>query len=704
MGSNVPGSLSELDFATVTALTSKQISRSLNYYAPANQGLNGLQPSAPLLAQPGNPTLLEVGLPIKELSYVAEASRRTKDPVYGSHRWWARRPPLVMRGLLLASALSSTVNHETFWTAFSSDQQPLTGLRIHDPFLGGGSTLVEAARLGAESSGTDIDPLAVELTKHELETVDAGLLHEAVFHLTNFLENKARLFYDDGHGEWTPVHFFYLHEVSCPSCSCSSPLYKDVILARGSGKDGSVIRDTAIVAFCPICYSIHQLSRLDRKELRCCNKRFRLEDGNYAKGKFICPHCKSASSHSELQTGTAPLRLLAVEETATKKPRRIRAPDEQDLSRLERALLYLDDSREELQLPTQEFSTNRQEAKPVSFGLKKVVDLFTSRQLILFGNAFNWLNLSDYPAPVKRALSLGISSSLTTNNLLCGYARDYGRLAPLFSVRSYSIPTIPVELNAFHPSAGRGTIYRHLARIEKALTNNHQRHTWSVSKQKVEKFQSTHDHRSDSSDVACLPSSLLCKSDQPDVDICIFDPPYFDFIAYSELSEFYRHWLDLPDPPGNPLLPSQNDPVESFAQGWASNLAPVIERLKPGRLMAFTFHSTSRSAWDAVAIGLDRLQLTITAMWPVKTDTHMGHHTAEGNCEWDIVVVCRRSFECEPVDCNIVVESWVESVDPIRIRKSDRVSMEMAVDMAKTMFGRVKSDLSTSLLRRGRSL
>ena len=122
----------------------------------------------------------------------------------------------------------------------------------------------------------------------------------------------------------------------------------------------------------------------------------------------------------------------------------------------------------------------------------------------------------------------------------------------------------------------------------------------------------------------------------------------------------------MPTLAGNPLLPDFTDPVGSFAEQWVANLGPVLARLKPGRLMAFTYHSRSRSAWDAVGIGLDQLQLRITAMWPVKTDTHMGHHINEGNCEWDIVVVCRREAECEPIECNLSVEAWADVVNPIQ--------------------------------------
>ena len=41
---------------------------------------------------------------------------------------------------------------------------------------------------------------------------------------------------------------------------------------------------------------------------------------------------------------------------------------------------------------------------------------------------------------------------------LCGYATDYGRLSPLFSVRGYSLPALAVELNPLNLKSGRGTI------------------------------------------------------------------------------------------------------------------------------------------------------------------------------------------------------------------------------------------------------
>ena len=77
-------------------------------------------PAALTMARPGMLTLLEAGLPIRELSLLAAADRRSIDPVYGAHRWWARRPPAIMRGIVLAAALSADAPIYKFWSAFAS--------------------------------------------------------------------------------------------------------------------------------------------------------------------------------------------------------------------------------------------------------------------------------------------------------------------------------------------------------------------------------------------------------------------------------------------------------------------------------------------------------------------------------------------------------------------------------------------------------
>ena len=171
-------------------------------------------------------------------------------------------------------------------------------------------------------------------------------------------------------------------------------------------------------------------------------------------------------------------------------------------------------------------------------------------------------------------------------------------------------------------------------------------------------------------------------------DICVFDPPYFDFIAYSELSEFYRGWWAKHELGGTPLTPDADDPVGSFGKTLAEELKPMVDALQVGSPLAFSYHSAAREAWEAIAVALDRLDLVVTALWPIKTDSHMGLHADDGNCEWDLIVVCRKRLECEVSVFPVAsADVWIEHLHPLFVRESDRTSMNLAIRMATGRFG-----------------
>src|SRR5262249_19090859 len=142
-------------------------------------------------------TLLENWLPCKVLSLLISLDRRARDPSYAVHRWWARRPPALMRALLLASVLPRTTTQDQFWQAYSADRRQLDGLNVYDPFLGGGSTLIEARRLGADVSGGDIDPLAVRTTMRALRPVDGSSMREAGTRLLADLSQRFGRYYPE---------------------------------------------------------------------------------------------------------------------------------------------------------------------------------------------------------------------------------------------------------------------------------------------------------------------------------------------------------------------------------------------------------------------------------------------------------------------------------------------------------------------------
>lgn len=638
-----------------------------------------------VLACPGEVTLLESGLPFRELSLVVDADRRATDPVYTAHRWWARRPPALMRGLLLAAALPADCSPDTLWEAFASTAMPLAGLRVHDPFVGGGSTLVEAGRLGATVSGSDIDPLAVEIVRHALHPASAEEVRAATETLLTHLRRRVGHLYP-GKDDGTPVHYFWLHEVTCPSCSARDLLYRNLVLARDTGQPGAVVRDAPLTVFCPIDLTIHHLNDPDRVELRHCGRRLPLGDGTFHGGKYTCPECGSKWTHRDLKTGLAPRRLLAIEETVPGGRRCLRTPRPSDLAAVATAERLIR-RRTDIDLPRGQLCTDRQDLRPLSYGINAPIELFSDRQLVVLGTAMAWLRNAELSSAARRAVTLGLSNTLTTNNKLCGYATDYGRLAPLFSVRGYPLPALPVELNPLHPKGGRGTIRHCLERVARSADSTVRRHSWSARSKAPEPIQMTFSRLPEPDRVICTSASNAAEVDGDDeVDLCVFDPPYFDYIAYSELSEFYRCWLETPVASGTPLLPHGDDPAERFGLDLATCLRTTLRQLAPGRPLAFTYHSANTEAWRAVGIALDDAKLAVTALWPVRSDGHMGHHSHPGNCEWDLVIVCRRLVETRPAGLNAQVQDWVVAAKPLSIGEADRTSMSLAIATAAPRF------------------
>lgn len=612
------------------------------------------------------------------------AEQRAPDPSYAAHRWWARRPPAVFRGVLLASALPHDAS-DRFWEHFSAEESDvMAGLSVHDPFSGSGTTLLEAARLGAKPSGSDVDPLATELARLLLLEVDVPEFTRASEQLHAHLVSQYGELFPSA-GTASPLHYFYLHLVTCPTCHQTNPLYRDPVIARDIGKPGGVRRDAEVVAFCPHCYRLHYLGK-SASEVRCCSSRTKLVNGTHRAQRFHCPSCGAKTRHSDLLTGRAPTRLIAVEETTRSSYRRIRPPTESDLDAIRNAAGLLRDAEAQQDLPTAEFSEDRRDSRPRSFGIHRIVDAFTPRQLLVLGGAFRWTAGADISPTVRRALRLAISNALATNNRLCGYARDYGRLAPLFSIRSYSMPALAVELNPLHVYGGRGTLRSVFRRMIRAQSRAARRYTWDAATERPRSFQVSRPTQP--------PFEIRCASASDDgayphspVDISVFDPPYYDYIAYSELSEFFRAWLDEPTLGGIPLLPDGPEPIKRFGEDLGAALKQIVAHTNGRYPMSFTYHSSTKPAWDALAVALDHAQLLVTALWPVRNDTHMGHHSAAGNCEWDLVLVCRPSDRCDRIAASWNVEKWLRELASLGVSPADEANLTLAVEMSRRRAG-----------------
>jgi adenine-specific DNA methylase len=105
-------------------------------------------------------------------------------PIIGVHKWFARRPGTLFRGLLLSEFGNGPLK-EIFYQA-----NRLSGLTVADPFMGGGTPIIEANRLDCDVVGVDINPMAYWIVKREIANLDIEEYRDAATRLLDYLHEQ----------------------------------------------------------------------------------------------------------------------------------------------------------------------------------------------------------------------------------------------------------------------------------------------------------------------------------------------------------------------------------------------------------------------------------------------------------------------------------------------------------------------------------
>ncbi|MFN4034099.1 MAG: DUF1156 domain-containing protein [Fimbriimonadales bacterium] len=104
---------------------------------------------------------LQVEQLISKLAQDEAGKRQHYRPIYSLHKWWARRPGALFRAMILL-ATHPELRETLLQTDAQVNLKPkapyfcdynLDDYIILDPFMGGGTTLVEANRMGARTVG-----------------------------------------------------------------------------------------------------------------------------------------------------------------------------------------------------------------------------------------------------------------------------------------------------------------------------------------------------------------------------------------------------------------------------------------------------------------------------------------------------------------------------------------------------------------------
>jgi putative DNA methylase len=165
-------------------------------------------------------TCLEVDFPILPINKIATIEGKGSGalkPIYQTSKWWARRRSNVFRSLLIAAATKApedkSYSAKLVWDNYYANHQKkgtFKNLKVADIFMGGGTTLVEGARLGMQMVGNDLNPVAWFVVKQELSKVDPSEIKRLLADVEAEVKPKIMPYYycdgpDGEKGKWTHV-------------------------------------------------------------------------------------------------------------------------------------------------------------------------------------------------------------------------------------------------------------------------------------------------------------------------------------------------------------------------------------------------------------------------------------------------------------------------------------------------------------------
>lgn len=646
--------------------------------------------------------LIEVSLPLETINL---ESAREKSIRHGHpstlHLWWARRPLATARAVLFAQLVDDPSSHPDRFP--TQDDQRRERERLHslmerlvvwentrdeellaqvhaeilastdgnpppilDPFAGGGTIPLEAQRLGLEAHASDLNPVAVLINKALIEIPPRFRDRPPIF--PGLADTKSSWQGAEGlaadvraYGQWmrdeaeqrighlypkaqladgteaNVIAWIWARTVTCPNpaCGIEMPLVRSWWLGKKKGKEAYIVPTV-------VSDASHPSGR--RVEFSIGHDSAGPANAGTMSGRTgaICIACQTAVPMSHIRGEAKGKRggqiLLATVAEGVKR-RVYLAPA---VEHVEAALI---DSPP--QGITGAMADNPRWFSPPAYGLTEFSDVFTHRQLValttfsdLVGEAreraladAKALGMAEgdrleqggsaaasYADAVATYLGLGVSRMTDIANALCRWENTKEQVRNLFGRQAIPMLWDFAETRPFGDAAGSFTVS--LGNLLKAIPSI--------------KGPTGHVAQADASGRSYR-GYLLST-----------DPPYYDNIGYSDLSDFFYVWQRrtlrsvFPELLSTMLVPKSEELVanpyrhngrEGAKQFFEQGFRDVFARARETALTDFpitvyyafkqsdaTAEGTASSGWETLLDGMIESGWAITATWPVRSE------------------------------------------------------------------------------------
>ena len=607
-----------------------------------------------------------------DVSFVASLALREKQiqqnfrPIIAVHKWFARRPGTLFRALLLSEFANAPLV-DAYYQSHS-----FKNLNVLDPFMGGGTTLLEANRLGCAITGFDINPMAYWIVREEIEYLDLPAYIDAASALRRLLEKQVGCYYRTrcthcGCLEAHTKYFLWVKSICCSKCGIQIDLFPNYLISEDCRHPANVF----------VCWKCGELFEAKSRKAPGPCPHCRIPgtlDFTAKRGGCVCHHCRTYNAYPSASAGPPRHRMFAIEYhcpecKSSHQGRFFKKPDSEDLSKYADAEKQLATTKTAF-IPDDLIPPGDETTRLHHWGYSKYREMFNPRQLL--GLELICQSIQKQPnIRIRRALATNLSDLLRYQNMLCRYDTMALKSLDVFSVHGFPVGNIQCEsnllgINSKTTAIGSGgwfNITEKFARAKAYCTRPFETRFCGLRKEQVfirnewigEKRNGKMPEERRSVMLACADSSekdLLGKK----FDAILTDPPYYGNVQYAELMDFCYVWLRRLFGESEPAFakPSTRNANEltgnismgrglgHFTEGLSQVFQKMARSLKPGNPLVFTYHHNKLEAYLPAAVAILDSGLTCSAAIPCPAEMGASIHiNGTGSSIIDTVFVCR---------------------------------------------------------------